>query len=137
MKAEELRIGNWVINPVPFQHRQIDHLDIRDLAESRLNFPFEPIPLTEEWLLKFGFEKRPAKKKRGEDNFHQPCTTFDLDDLTFENTSENKFILSLVNDCNSDFYCDQSPTTLDHIKYVHQLQNLYFALTGEELTIKE
>ena len=22
------------------------------------------------------------------------------------------------------------------IKYVHQLQNLYFALTGEELTIK-
>ena len=23
-----------------------------------------------------------------------------------------------------------------NIKYVHQLQNLYFALTGEELTIK-
>ena len=26
---------------------------------------------------------------------------------------------------------------IPHIKYVHQLQNLYFALTGEELTIKD
>ena len=25
---------------------------------------------------------------------------------------------------------------LDHIKHMHQLQNLYFSLTGEELTIK-
>ena len=30
-----------------------------------------------------------------------------------------------------------SQTFLDHIKHVHQLQNLYFALTGEELEIKE
>lgn len=27
-------------------------------------------------------------------------------------------------------------TQLPHIKFVHQLQNLFFALTGEELTIK-
>lgn len=27
--------------------------------------------------------------------------------------------------------------TAHYIKYVHQLQNLYFALVGEELTIKE
>ena len=26
---------------------------------------------------------------------------------------------------------------LTEVKFVHQLQNLYFALTGEELTIKE
>jgi hypothetical protein len=26
---------------------------------------------------------------------------------------------------------------INHIKHVHQLQNLYFALTGEELTIKD
>ena len=25
---------------------------------------------------------------------------------------------------------------LEHIKYIHQLQNLHFALGGEELTIK-
>jgi len=37
-------------------------------------------------------------------------------------------------------YCDidYEGTTNDRIKiqYVHQLQNLYFALTGEELTYK-
>jgi hypothetical protein len=30
-------------------------------------------------------------------------------------------------------WCEQLPQAI-FIKYVHQLQNLYFALTGEELT---
>ena len=32
---------------------------------------------------------------------------------------------------------ENDSTYLRDIKYVHQLQNLYFALTGEELTIKQ
>jgi hypothetical protein len=32
---------------------------------------------------------------------------------------------------------DESIVTLKSIKHVHQLQNLYFALTGEELTLKQ
>lgn len=73
-----------------------------------------PIPLTEEWLLKFGFKSTQSgmmfilKDKNG-NNF-----TIESDSISFS----ARFII--------DHYCE--------IKYVHQLQNLYFALTGEELT---
>jgi hypothetical protein len=73
-----------------------------------------PLPLTEEWLIKFGFEsfhKRDFKKKGLfiTTYFATPQTLVD-DDFG------NKRVLEL--------------------KYVHQLQNLYFALTNEELTMK-
>jgi hypothetical protein len=34
-----------------------------------------------------------------------------------------------------EIYCYQGSRLLNNLKYVHQLQNLFFALTGEELTI--
>ena len=75
----------------------------------------EPIPLTKEWLLKFGFKYK-------------------------EMYYESEYLTAL-NDCfivvervTGFFYVD-APN--NEIKYVHQLQNLYFALTGEELEIKE
>ena len=74
----------------------------------------EPIPLTEEWLSKFGFENAFADKWDGME--WMPC----------------EFI-------NGKLY--YTPDMHHHaskgIENVHQLQNLYFALTGEELTIKE
>ena len=41
----------------------------------------------------------------------------------FDDRKKNYFICDCPIDCN--------------IKFVHQLQNLYFALTGEELEIKK
>jgi hypothetical protein len=78
---------------------------------------FEPISLTEEWLLRFGFDKvLPRNDKmyyRLKDDFViEENNVFLLGDDAFE-------MLKLRR----------------KIKYVHQLQNLYFALTGEELTI--
>jgi hypothetical protein len=76
----------------------------------------EPIPLTEEWLLRFGF--------CGKDHFT---------DLNLETT-------------NLKFYCGNGRLTIVelelgyhvsiNVKHVHQLQNLYFALIGEELTLQ-
>lgn len=68
------------------------------------------IPLNEEWLLKFGFELINGNKYR---NGHIE-------------------LLDGPNHCYEYFYGG-----FTKIKYVHQLQNLYFALTGEELEIKE
>lgn len=79
------------------------------------SFHFKPIPLTDEWLLKFGFEKI-------ENNWKV------LDYVCFKLSWERLAGLVLVFDNESIF--------LPQIKYVHQLQNLYFALTGEELTLK-
>ena len=68
---------------------------------------FEAIPLTEEWLLKFGF------------TFSDMIYSFD----GFE-------ILDLKQGL--EFYNHDYPIK---IKYVHQLQNLYYALTQTELTL--
>ena len=49
MKINELRYGNWVdVGGYEVPITRINEVTARDS---------EPIPLTEEWLLKFGFEK--------------------------------------------------------------------------------
>jgi hypothetical protein len=68
----------------------------------------KPIPLTEEWLLKLGFIKHVSQSI---------WYTLNKVDVWF-------FDGKYVNDIDVE------------IKYVHQLQNLYFALTNEELTMK-
>ena len=69
-----------------------------------------PIELTEEWLLKFGFEKV---------NY-----TFWVKGLAVHNHDIVSFYMLY----------EQNRT---YIKYVHQLQNLYHSLCGEELKINE
>jgi hypothetical protein len=75
----------------------------------------KPIPLTEEWLVKFGFEKI---KNNGIDyELHDCVISFEAEWMW---TSESKL--------------NEVRTLIP--KHVHQLQNLYFALTNEELTLK-
>lgn len=82
----------------------------------------EPIPLTEEWLVKMGFEKR---IDRIIGNVYTYGINKRTDDfmLSIQQTDVNK----------NDFFYRNS---FHRINYLHQLQNLYFALTVEELTIK-
>lgn len=120
MKANELRIGNYVksLNTVC----TIDCI-FRQQVEVSNNYEewtpdledIKPIPLTEDWLLKFGFNK-------GEDIVGY-CFFIELENI-------EDFTIHLQDGKLVYFYEDLE------LKYVHQLQNLYFALTGEELTIK-
>jgi len=89
----------------------------------------EPIALTEEWLLKGGFEKRFE-----EDN----CNLYDLESFkknTKKAMNRGQGFFCLANFLKKEgFWIDlQSRATL---KFVHQLQNLYHAITGEELNFK-
>ena len=84
----------------------------------------EPIPLTEEWLLKFGFE---IKETNGLLN----VSINDFIRLELMKLSP-EYCVFLVAKNNLDFCL-----SLNRIKYVHQLQNLYFTLTGKHLTIKQ
>ena len=127
MKANELRIGNYVksdnlgiictsvksLYGFPECTSIVNHSDrVIDLSA------IEPIPLTEEWLLKFGFEK--------ESEIHYSKTVNGITYLYYTGTlgqvrkdiDENKIL----------YLCEP--------KYIHSLQNVMFALTGEELTIK-
>lgn len=119
MKAEELRIGNLVNKSLRSGNGQtitdkIGCQDIVRIFEGIGHFNYEPVPLTEGWLLKFGF------KLQGKD-----FTIGELNDLN--NRELRLFESSELNICYIDY--------LHPIKSVHALQNLYFALTGKELTL--
>ena len=109
MKANELRLGNLFI-----EEHSGKIIEVIGLEKNRITFSgvfldkwqAKPIPLTEEWLLKFGFEKKTR--------------------------SFVKCIISIK--CQSRFFY-YIPTSLE-IKHVHQLQNLFYCLCGEELKIK-
>jgi hypothetical protein len=129
LSATELRIGNLV-----FAYSKECIIDAVDFSVFQMyerkkeEHPYTPVPLTEEWLLKFGFKNAgiwedymPYHAKHGVLLFfNEGRTEYELSDY-----------LSGYGEMRSGKY---HLTTFKWIKYVHQLQNLYFALTGEELT---
>ena len=117
MNAHELRIGNYILKNDKLHY--CSWMTIRDIKTQSIeeDDKFEPIPLTDEWLLKFGFEKIKSEYDVAE------CFDFLNGILYLDMANQICYLLSSEFGIN----CPES---------VHQLQNLYFALTGEELTIK-
>jgi hypothetical protein len=113
IQAKELRIGNWV-----YDREDKCDIQIMDLDDLRYFMYYEPIPLTEEWLLKFEFEK-----KNNQYILDDYCV-----ELIFDKTG---WLMGEF-----DFNVDNFNYIGTNINYIHQLQNLYFALTGEELILK-
>ena len=83
-------------------------------------FDLEPIPLDESWLIKAGFE-----------NNSYSVFSRKISEYAWLSISFKDYACSMI--------CE-NPDIADHdtnapCKYVHQLQNLYHALTGTELTL--
>tara|TARA_R110000822_G_scaffold235117_1_gene366073 strand:- start:388 stop:723 length:336 start_codon:yes stop_codon:yes gene_type:complete len=111
MEAKELRLGNYC-KEITHSKNEIVKVSKRHFEEIEDNeIDLFPIPLTEDWLVKFGF-------------------VLDLD--SHRTTYLSKDITTYMQD--GIFWCDILWDCLE-LKYVHQLQNLYFALTNKELTI--
>lgn len=137
MTANELRIGNWIfigINKEPYQVNArffssvangFSHEEMVKAGYEELNSTVSPIPLTEKWLLKLGLEKQDYKMSG--------CAVFEIPNSLWRIGQSFKGEL-----CYFLWHKQVSPPTwsLSELKYVHQLQNIIFALTGEELTIK-
>lgn len=141
IEARELRIGNLVKLPdewftknpelsatepiikvdkinydLLFTHRYlVNHYNISDLS---------PIELTEEWLIKFGYTKE--------------------DEYFYDKEKETRLLQSKISPKVFSFEMAYSNTNddsekwvyMNSIHYLHQLQNLFFCLCGEELEIK-
>ena len=136
MLARELRIGNLTSMGIVYLIED-DIFRVKNNEGDSLKNTFadiKPIPLTKEWLLKFGFEEKYIGKNESWyeikylSNEHDPIITSWVS------------ILINVETC-SCVICDEYPeeigaNTKRKIEYVHHLQNLYFALTGEELIFK-
>lgn len=145
IESKELRIGNYVM--IDFESQEIVKVkEIKEITEGKkgnmsishvmkdggyattsleesikqneYDFLVKPIPLTEDWLVKFGYVgfKKGSYKTYGLiiDNVISYSVNIHNNEVVFPNKYK--------------------PVKL---KYVHQLQNLYHALTGEELTIKQ
>ena len=118
MTANELRVGNYfnvlgrdrvlqgVSNTSANTVLYTYYADFIGLLPIKL-IHLKPIPLTEEWLLKFGFEK---------------------DNGYYFNGS-----IIMIEFCDEGFHEAVIDNTGISFKHVHQLQNLYFALTQKEL----
>ena len=61
MKATELRIGNLVQDRHSEECGMID-IVVLVIIDTMENHSYEPIPLTEEWLIKFGFIRQGGRK---------------------------------------------------------------------------
>ncbi len=133
MEANELRIGNYVypyadnkyyvpvkvesinsegINICLFMDQIDEDYQFKELGseENQLS----PIPLTEEWLVKLGFKKITDNANSiGDYSYYKYKGV--------ETSCIGKYGITI----------DGADSIL--IKHVHQLQNLYHALTGEEL----
>jgi hypothetical protein len=119
MKASELRIGNLVQRATTGEIMNVLAVDISSINERRLTVI--PIPLTEEWLLKFEF------------------TTSAVDDSGLFDT-EFRMMIQVDQDFGGykhRYTIGKKSAGYCPLIYVHTLQNLYFALTGTELTIKD
>ena len=112
IEVRELRVGNYVSNNV-----EVVKLTDEDLVYLLIydnQHKAEPIPLTEKWLIDFGFEKHKANG------------------FWF---MKNGICISVLGVIELISWDRQAFKLKNEIKHVHQLQNLYFALTGEELTL--
>ena len=112
IKANELRIGNWIYNPLQQIPFRVDFTALSNVYyDNKLDKPrYEPIPLTEEILLKCGFEKK------------------------FPFYVKGNIEVRIMGNSMPCWVSSRFVTTKD--QHLHQLQNLYFALTGEELNIE-
>ena len=130
MKSQELRIGNWVQYSLcdgELVEGQVNEINERWATVNKWHVD-KPIPLTEEWLVKFGLEKR------GNEWHHTDKDQYPYIFIYFEHDHFlNGNIIGLMR---STKVQERSVISND-LKHVHQLQNLYFALTGEELEIKK
>jgi hypothetical protein len=144
MKANELRIGNFILTHDPehyyapednwdgvewktsevLEFSRTLHCVFVNEGESEFGKNYEdvekatsihsikmlkPIPLTEEWLIRFGFT---AKNKV---DYESNCGILDLESTDAGFLFDSRLV----------------------IEHVHTLQNLYFALTGQELEFKQ
>lgn len=121
MTPNELRLGNII--DIKFDdgkegYWSWSYVKVNDLVSMEV-FPdiYRPIPLTKEWIYKLNLSRIGFN-----DDGDIYCNNGNRDDIWIQEDN-NKFFIQEYKDYK--------------IEYVHQLQNLYFALTGIELCLSQ
>jgi len=118
MNAKNLRIGNY-INVTRSHGRgekqtSVKKVNLHYLSQlENKSKNITPIPITEKWLIDFGFVNVTDNEYPNYNLGHYTCM--------WRNGKTNI--------CNNHGF-------INDLKYVHELQNLYFAVSGRELSLK-
>lgn len=147
IKAEELRLGNKIycdeLNIDTGEwHQKVIEVSYRDIynllnGHDMIKGAYEGIPITEEILLNYGFEKSYRMGFGGN-------TPLEYNPMVQDTSTEGKIIYNYKTNCyaiasftlmvrRNSFFVDWIGGASE-IKYLHQLQNIYFSLTQEELS---
>lgn len=119
MKSTDLRIGNNIHNGVVISLDSTyatlaGHYNLSGMTSIE-HSKLIPTPLTEEWFEKFGLiDKTEIQHNKYPFGKYKDTSSFGGIAINYENNG-----IQIM--------------PKKEIKYVHELQNLYFALTGEEL----
>jgi len=125
IKSTELRLGNLFI-----EENSNKIIEVIGLEKDRVVFSgmfldkwqAKPIPLTEEWLVKFGFRKNQNSEK-----YFLPIPNIKCE--IHAERFRGVIVLEIHNHV--------MPIIPETESSVHGLQNLYFALTGKEINYKQ
>ena len=139
MKSTELRIGNFIHHNIDNAKNGFvnDYLTVCEIYKNGISTEYKnedesiqrvlgkknynPIPLTEEWIVKFGFERRDVKDKISYEK-HYPYWM-----RLKKGLKRNGYA----------FVLEGFKGYAQQIRYIHQLQNLYFAMYGKELELHQ
>ena len=146
MKATELRIGNYIVSgnngkfdidmgigkvlEIGNEDREFEQIycECEESFEWFFKDNYFGIPLTDEWFIKFGFYKDGEYWSKNI-NDYKYC-------FMWRDWAKNwAFYQEYTDSPNKQDEGQKYPISFD-IQYVHQLQNLWFALQHKELTIK-
>ena len=120
----EIRVGNW-IKSIHTGATQVSLFMLGEIADDETYLDhLMPIPLTPELLVKAGFTWETDQKRHLQlEISHGKRLTF------YYNGDAAEMLQFYQDDYLEGFFSIESP------KYVHQFQNLYFSITGQELEI--
>ena len=117
LDSHEIRLGNTYkveMGDGTYKSDLINLEDLSNLLDDEIDDFYQAMEISKDWLLKLGF-----KYNEFEDMYQNNGYDVDIEDGVY---------------CHF-YFCEYGDWYKD-IDYVHQLENLYFALTGEELTYK-
>lgn len=135
LKINQLRIGNWVkpnnSSGIESNEGTVFSINNHLVSVSPNRNPYDihlidPINLTNDWFSKFGFDVI-------DDQYFSKHTRCGIGGLGITMKDHLPMVL-VVDERQYDGIYRQ--VIGKQIKYVHELQNLYFALTGEELEVR-
>lgn len=140
IKAKDLRIGNLIATGTIFKETSnigkvlsigLEECEFEQIyceCEESFEWFFKDnfcgIPLTEEWLIKFGFKK-----------IITPWEYFKGETIHYQNEFCWVYLLGECFEIEINTLCERHNLARQY-KYVHELQNIHYSITNQELTIK-